>query len=138
MKAVVIFVVIMIVLAFVFGFDFNVYKVDDLSVYPELDFEHTVNEFSDESYDAISDGFTFLDSASDTLFFFFQVLGSDLEVPENWSDDDKFYYSELKRIEGDLELLDKWRLDSSLKSLFKAPDYLYEMYLKYFSDDIEE
>ena len=54
MKFIAIFIAIMIVVSSISGFDFSVYKSPDLSVYPELDFEQTVDDLTDSSHKGIS------------------------------------------------------------------------------------
>ncbi|MBO5109384.1 MAG: hypothetical protein J6D21_01585 [Clostridia bacterium] len=135
MKIIAVILVIMVVVAAITGFNFAMYKVSDLSVYPELDFATTVDEFSSASKDGINSTFTLLKGVSDSLLFLLEVMNSEYDMPEGWSDEEKYYYTELKKIEDQLNFLDRWRLDGALRHRLSAPDYLSRMYFKYFGEE---
>ena len=71
MKIMVVILALMIVVSFIYGFDFSRYNVSDLSTYPELDYDSVVHDFADASYGGITSAFGVLQDISETIFFIF-------------------------------------------------------------------
>ena len=143
MKFIAIFGAIMVVVAVIAGFDFKRYNVSDLSSYPDLDYESVVCDFADSSHGAITSAFVILQDVSETIFFIFNPSAGSVDPndpdainpSDYWSEEDQFYLVELWKIRDELSLFDYLRVLWSMTKLKEAPDYLEDLYFKYFGTE---
>ena len=130
MKIVAVFLAIIVVVAVIFGFDFSVYEVEDLSVYPELPFSEVVTGLTESTYSGLQHIFPFLQNASDEMLSVFNSVSED--IPPFLTEEQEFYYKSLLLVKDEMNWFD--RLKFTMASIRKLPLSVFEdLYAKYYN-----
>ena len=130
-KAILIIVCVIIVLAVVFGFDFSIYELEDLSTYPDLDFGEAVNGLTEASSASISSIFGILGDVSKTAMSAIRWVAN-MDVPDDWTSDQLYLYTKLEEIRDEMSYFDKCRL-AWVKAGILNESVLDDLYLKYYN-----